>query len=420
MREFRRACLLAVPSFVLLFGLGCGEYYRPVINPIVGPGGQPQNTYNVFVLSFNPNGNGATTQVDVSGDSAMAITYTGAGSAFEALLPPSKTALFVANSTSDSVTELDLIFNGSPITIGLLPGSHPIALAATAATAMYVANAGANSTCPNSGSLTTIETANLVASGTVCVGLQPVSIAEAPSGGRVYVVNAGDNSISFWDPGTSFVGTITTANGLGLNPVYAVMSLDGSYLYVLTQGDHVNPGTLDIISTSSSTVIGTMPLGIQPNFAIIDPNLNRLYITNGGSDSVMVFDASNVNPSRSPVIPLLGTTTVGTTPVSVAALPNGTKFYVANSGSNSVTVVSAASFTALKTVPVGQDPVFVASEPSSTKIYATNHTGNSISIIQTVNDTVSMTLAAPQQDPNCLSSSTVTCPLQQPLMAVSK
>lgn len=420
MRGFRRACLLAVPASVLLIGLGCGQYYRPVINPIVGPGGQPQNTHNGFVLSFNPNGNGAATQVDVSGDSTMAITYTGPGSAFEAFLPPSNTALFVANSTGDSVTELDLVSGGSPTTISLLPGSHPVALASTASSAMYVANAGANSACPNTGSLTTIDTTNLVASQTLCVGLNPVSIAQTPGGGRVYVVNAGDSSISYWDPGTSFVSAISTANGLGINPVYAVVSLDGSYLYVLTQGDHVNPGTLDVISTSSNAVVGTMPLGIQPNFALIDPNLNRLYITNGGSNNVMVFDASNVNPSRTPIIPLLGTTTVGTTPVSVAALPNGTKFYVANSGSNSVTVVSAASFTALKTVQVGQNPVFVASEPTSTKIYAANYTGNSISIIQTVNDTISMTLPAPQQDPNCVSSSTVTCALQQPLMVLTE
>jgi YVTN family beta-propeller protein len=350
----------------------------------------------------------------------MAITYAGGGSAYEAFLPPNNNALFVANRSSDSVTEMDLVSGGSPVTIGMLPGSHPVALAATVATSMWVANSGTNSACPNTGSITMIDIANLVAASTFCVGLDPVAIAEIPNGGRLYTVNAGDSTLSYHDPGTLFVGTITSANGLGANPVYALVSLDGTYLFVLTQGDQVNPGALDIINVSSNAVVGTVPLGVQPNFALLDPNLNRLYVTNRGSNNVMVFDASNVNPAANPAMPLLGTTTVGSAPVSVAALPNGTKFYTANSGSNDVTVASATSFAVLKTVPVGQDPIFVASEPSSTKIYATNFTSNSISIIQTLNDTISMTLAAPQQDPNCISSSTLTCPLQQPFMVLSK
>lgn len=420
MRGFRTTCFLALTAFMLVLLSGCGQTYRPVINPIVGPGAQPQAAHNVFVASFNPNGNGAATQINVSGDSAMAITYAGAGSAYEAFLPPNNTALFVANRAGDSVTEMDLLSGGSPVTIGMLAGSHPVALAATVATSMWVANSGTNSTCPNSGSITMIDTANLVAASTFCVGLDPVAIAQTPNGGRVYTVNAGDSTLSYHDPGTLFVGSITSANGLGQNPVYAVVSLDGTYLFVLTQGDGVSPGELDILNVSSNAVVGKVPLGIQPGFALLDPNLDRLYVTNKGSNNVMVFDASNVNPAANPPIPLLGTTTVGTAPVSVAALPNGTKFYTANSGSNDVTVVSATSFRALTTVPVGQNPMFVGSEPSSTKIYAANFDGNSISIIQTVNDTVSMTIAAPQQDPNCISSATLTCPLQQPFMVVSK
>ncbi len=418
MRFFRRTCFFVLPAFILLIELGCGETYRPVANPIIGPGGQPQNTNFAFVASFNANGNGAANQLDVSGDTSMNITYAGTGSSFEAFLPPNNGNLFVTNSQADTITEMDIITNTTPITVGLLIGSHPIAIASSQVTAMYVANSGTNSACPTTGSLSILNTTNLVVSSTVCVGLNPVAVTQAPNGGQVYVVNAGDNSVSVFNPNTQGVTSITT--GIGVNPIFAVPSPDGVYIYLVTQGDGTNPGALDLISTGSNAVVATVPLGISPTFALLDPNRNRLYVTNKGSNNVMVFDASNVNLNNNPAIPLLGTANVGTSPVSVAALPNGTKFYTANSGSNDVTVVSATSFLPLSTVPVGQNPVFVASEPSSSKIYATNYNSFSTSIIKTLNDTVSQTINAPQQDPACVNSSTAPCALQQPFMVLTK
>jgi YVTN family beta-propeller protein len=418
MRFFRKAGFLVLTVFIFFFEFGCGDTYRPVANPIIGPGGQPQNVNYAFVASFNPNGNGAASQFDVSGDTNLATTYAGTGASYETFLPPSNNALFVSNSAADTVTEIDIISGTAPITIGLPTGSHPIAMASSSAGSIYVANSGVNAVCPSSGSISIVDTTNLIASSTVCVGLNPVAITEAPNGGTVYVVNAGDNSVSAYSPSNKTVTPITT--GIGLNPVFAVPSLDGTYVYLVTEGDGTNPGVLDLIATASNTVVASVPLGISPTFAILDPNRNRLYVTNKGSNSVMVFDASNVNVANTPAIPLLGTVNVGTAPVSVAALPNGTKFYTANSGSNDVTVVSANSFTAVSTVPVGLDPVFVASEPSSSKIYVTNYNSFSTSIIQTLNDTVAQTLNAPQQDPNCVNSTAAPCALQQPFMVLTK
>ena len=59
--------------------LGCGDQYRPVANPIVGPGGQPQLTHFAYVVNNNPAGNGSAMQFDVSGDSVTSIQTTGSG-----------------------------------------------------------------------------------------------------------------------------------------------------------------------------------------------------------------------------------------------------------------------------------------------------------------------------------------------------
>ena len=119
----------------------------------------------------------------------------------------------------------------------------------------------------------------------------------------------------------------------GSTPHIWTASADGFYIFVVTAGDGVNPGALDIIATGNYGVLPSVPLGVKPKFAFVDPFLDRLYVTNSGSNTVSVFDASNVNVTGSPAIPRLATANVGTTPVSVTALPNGTRFYVANSGS---------------------------------------------------------------------------------------
>jgi len=240
-------------------------------------------------------------------------------------------------------------------------------------------------------------------------------MVQAGGGGLVFVINQGDNSVSAYDPGTNrIVGLFTMSNGLGLNPVSLAASADGSYIFVVNQGDGVNPGTLNIIATSSFAV-ASVPLGVRPTFAFFDPSLVRLYVTNSGGNTVSIFDASNINVNNSPAIPLLGTTAVGTNPIGVTALPNGTRFFVANSGSNNVTDASATSFAVLNTIPlpVGSNPVYIASEPTSSKIYVANQ--STVSIIQTVNDVLAVNVPAPAQNPNC----TASCALQQPVMIIT-
>ena len=422
MKVFRLAVLFVLATFVLLAELGCGDQYRPVANPIIGPGGQPQSTHFAYVVNYNPNGDGSVTKIDVSGDSVSFVQTLGVGSIYEAL-PPNSTALFIANSGDDTVSDFSAFLSGTVTTIGLLPGSHPVFLAASQTTSMYVLNAGANSACPNSGSVSIVATATGSVTSTGCVGVNPINMVQAANAGQLFVLNQADNmsqgSVSVVDPTTLGVAaTLTSANGLGLHPVYATSTIDGTYILVVTQGDGVTPGTLDILTTGANPVVAaSVPLGVKPTYSYLDPHLNRLYVTNTGDNTVSVFDASNVNPSNSPPIPsLTAPVAVGTAPTGVAALQDGSRFYVANSGSNNVSVVSATSFAVLRVVPVGTNPTFVAADPTSTKVYVTNHGSFSTSIIQTVNDTVSLAIAAPAQDPNCISS----CALQQPMMILTQ
>ncbi|MGD0931252.1 MAG: YncE family protein [Candidatus Korobacteraceae bacterium] len=416
MKFLRETGFLVLATFLLLFLPACGNQYRPVANPIVSPGGQPASTHFAWVVNFNPTGQGSTTEIDVSGDSNLAVNSMGVGSVAEAF-PANSLALFVANSGNDSVSEYLPTLAGAVTTINLLPGSHPVALGSAQNTAMYVINSGANSACPNSGSISIISVATLAVTNTTCVGLNPVALVQSPTTGFIYVVNQGDSSVTVFNPaGPSVTGTITTANGLGQNPVSVTVSADGSWIFVVTQGDGVHPGTLDIISSSSTSIAGTASLGVQPTFSLVDSNSDRLYVANTGDNTVSVFDAASVAPPGPPAIPLLATVPVGTAPIGIAALPNGSMFYVANSGSDNVTVVSGNSFSPLATValPTGANPVWIASEPTSSKIYVADKGTSETTIIQTVNNTIAQNLLAPSQITNCN-----ICALQQPVMILT-
>jgi len=86
MRFSRRIGLLFLSAFILLLELGCGNEYRPVANPIIGPGGQPQSLHYAYVVNYNASGNGSNTQIDVSGDSVTFSDF-GAGGTFSNLNP---------------------------------------------------------------------------------------------------------------------------------------------------------------------------------------------------------------------------------------------------------------------------------------------------------------------------------------------
>lgn len=422
MKIFRGTIFLLLAAFILLAELGCGDQYRPVANPIIGPGGQPQSTHFAYVLNSNsnPNGDGSTTKIDVSGDTVSWVQTLGVGSTYEALLPNS-TALFVANSGDDTVSDYSAFLNGAVTTIGLLPGSHPVFLTSTQTSNMYVLNSGPIKDVCQTGSVSSISTSTGSVTNTVCVGVNPINMVQAAGGGQIFVLNQGDSSVTVLDPTTLAVvkgGTLTSADGLGLNPVYATSSVDGSYIFVVTQGDGVNPGVLDILTPGTPPAVAkkSVPLGVKPTYSYLDPHLNRLYVTNTGDNTVSVFDVNIASPPPIPPLAPPVVVGVGTAPTGIAALQDGSRFYVANSGSNDVSVVSATSFAVLKTTAVGVNPIFVAADPTSTKVYVTNQGSSSTSVIQTVNDTVVATIAAPPQVPGC----TTSCALQQPIMVLTQ
>jgi len=366
---------------------GCGDVYRPVANPILKPGGDPQSTHVAIVLSNNNGGSGMAASIDVSGDTNIGNFAVGRGPV-QGAFAVNTTVLFVANKADDSVSTFTPLLQGSPVTTITLPsGSAPTYVSSTETGFMYVANSGTNTV----GEISTITGSEQAE---IPVGRMPVSLAETPDGTKLFCVNQGDGTVSVINPqARSVIATIP----VGSLPSAIAVNSDSKTVYVANQGS----GTVSAIDVASNSVITTVVTGAAPGFIIFDSRYRRLYAANTGSNTISVFNA-DVGLS------LIKTVTVGAGPTAIAPLPDGTRIYVANSGcsdaitlagcsGNTVSEVDAVSLSVRKTITVGNTPIYLATDPGSTKVVVANRDSNTISSIKTTDDSIITNAAgAPQ------------------------
>jgi len=103
------------------------------------------------------------------------------------------------------------------------------------------------------------------------------------------------------------------------------------------------------------------------------------YVTNGGSNTVSVFDVVNVRLDRE--------IQVGQNPTGVTANPKGNEVYVVNSGqlnsssNGSVSVIDTEKNAVVATIPVRRKPYFVEVDPGGDLAYVANSGSDSVSII---------------------------------------
>src|SRR5713226_3853292 len=125
-----------------LIGVSCGDQYRPVAIPIVGPPPDPAAFHFVLVLSDNGTHDpGASSRLDVSGDTNIGVAQLGLGPA-HAALAPSGSRVYIANSLEDSVSSYAPSNARSVTTTSLPVGSNPVFVHSTETATMYVANFG--------------------------------------------------------------------------------------------------------------------------------------------------------------------------------------------------------------------------------------------------------------------------------------
>ena len=114
-----------------------------------------------------------------------------------------------------------------------------------------------------------------------------------------------------------------------------------------------------LVSGSTLTVNAVIPVGKNPQEAVITPNGAEVYVTNYSDNTVSVIDTGTNAVTF--------TLSVGGSPASLAVSPDGSKVYVGNNA-GSVTIVNTATKTVTTIATPG--PVRqLALTPDGTKLY---------------------------------------------------
>lgn len=374
-----------------LLSVRCGDQYRPVAIPIVPAPPNPAAVHFVLVVSDNGlTDPGASSRLDVSGDTNIGVAQLGLGPSHAALLG-NGSRVYVANSLEDSVSSF-AAGSIAPVTTTSLPaGSDPVFVHTTENGTVYVANFGNKTVAAIS------TTSNAVLSPLIVVGNNPVALAETPDQKKLYAVNQADgtvSSISLVD--RTVVQTIAT----GATPVWAVARSDSARIYVLNSGS----GTVSAIDTASDLAVGSAQVGVGANFMAYDGKLNRLYITNPIANTLTALSITADPPT------VLFTLPVAANPVTVAALPDGSRVYVASVSSSGgtatsqATVVNTSDGSVRAVIPLNSVPaacgtvrfeLFIAAAADSSKVYVGNCDAGNTSIIRTSDETNVLDMAAP-------------------------
>ena len=179
--------------------------------------------------------------------------------------------------------------------------------------------------------------------------------------------------------GDDAVAVFSGINGLGQNPVYAIVPTGTDY--VVDQGSD-NVAFFTLASIGQPNLI-TLPAGAAPVFAASAPG--KLFVAEHGRNKVAVIELST--NSLSTEIP------VGSNPVALVATPDGSQLYCLNQGDNTVTVILPANNTVFTAIPVGASPVWGAASNDSTRVFVANQGSSTVSVIDTATDTVVNTKA---------------------------
>jgi len=159
-----------------------------------------------------------------------------------------------------------------------------------------------------------------------------------------------------------------------------------SYVVILLCLLALNSGltpTVRAQTTTSFSVIATIPVGTDPYGIAVNENTNRIYVTNYLEDTVSVIDGSTNT--------VIATVPVILAPLGVSVNPITNRIYVANHNSGSpLSVIDGSTNSVIAQVPVYINATGVTVNPNTNRIYVT--VSGQVDVIDGSSDTVVSTI----------------------------
>jgi YVTN family beta-propeller protein len=207
-------------------------------------------------------------------------------------------------------------------------------------------------------------------------------IVFSPVGAEAYV--ADDNAVDVVDTAT---GTVTDRLNTGLLPNAVAFGAGGTRVFVVNGGSD----TLSIVDAASGQILKTVHGGMNaPDQIALAPDGSTAYVGGTGDSIVKVRLATG---KVAAVIP------VGGDQLSIALSPDGGKLYVAEGiaeRASRVAVVDTRTDAVTAAIPVAPAPGKVVFSADGSRAYVPSTAVGKVDVIDTATETVAATIAAGQ------------------------
>jgi YVTN family beta-propeller protein len=283
-------------------------------------------------------------------------------------IPAAPTKLYVLNAGSRSISVIDPTTQSVAQTITLAEVPNAIAVDDPAERA-YVTTSDSTS---RSQSLVILDTRNHVALSTLPLSAAPGGVAVDPGRHQVYVAT-GNNVVVLAGNPLTVQATISAGaplSALALDPLQ--QRLFGV----------AGVGAVMVIDTSTRAVIGSVTglLGAVVTALAADPAAGQIYANAYTGNQVLMIDAATLSVRSS--------ATVGSMPAGLTINPENNRVYVSNSFSNTVSALTPEA-SVLATLPgwpsAFPNPTGLAVDAATQRLYVANQSAGTVSVYDTLN-----------------------------------
>lgn len=405
-------------AIVLAAAAGCGNQYRPVVNPVRPTGPSPAPTaYAVAITQPTGAAAGVATVIDFSGDTILAQATIG-----------NYPLDFTIDSGGATAYTIDRDGSLSDIPISTSLQTYKVQTSTLTATAipinatvgignLYVIDHSTDETNVLTGAPPGLKQALQFPAGLITLAGRSAAIrfyAISQNVGTPGTASPCATPSTVTTPGTATAleaatFSISAALPVGICPVYGLQSADGLRTFILNRGS----GTVTVIDSQKNTLDNqtnpttglpnnTLTLPAGPVYAELYDTTSQLVTANYDSNTISVIDVTtDAFDNDSPQFGTIHNIAVGSGPTSVTVLQDGSRAYVANSKDSTISVVNLSSYTVEKTIqlplnldgtiPHPRTVISIYNYPAG-KIYVSSPDSENLVILTTETDTVSATL----------------------------